>query len=148
MAAPMDGIGISCDDFLGFEESLKRMRLIDDRIVNALNTTVPTQSFAEQVDATKQCKRLYEELEQSYSAREKAIKTCISTVSEEVGVLRKAKADNPDSAEVLKKLRKEQTKLRLMQQELTVEEVVKDCTLKVFYERCREAFRPPRAPPV
>ncbi|XP_076444469.1 protein MIX23-like [Babylonia areolata] len=146
MAAPMDGIGIPCDDFLGFQESLKRMRLIDDRIINALNTTVPTQSFAHQVDATKECKHLYEQLEQSYSAREKAIKTCIAKVSDDVGGLRKAKADNPDSGEVLKKLRKEQTKLRLMQQELNVEEVVKDRTLKVFYERCRNAYRPPTGP--
>lgn len=45
-----------------FQESLKRMRLIDDRIVNALNTTVPTQSFAGQVDVTKECKRLYGEV--------------------------------------------------------------------------------------
>ena len=45
-----------------FQESLKRMRLIDDRIVNALNTTIPTQTFAGQVDVTKECKRLYEEV--------------------------------------------------------------------------------------
>lgn len=36
------------------------MRTIDDRIVHALNTTVPTVSFSGKVDATKTCKQLYE----------------------------------------------------------------------------------------
>ncbi|KAK7494553.1 hypothetical protein BaRGS_00014206 [Batillaria attramentaria] len=144
MAAPTQTV--VCDDFLGFQETLKRMRLIDDRIVNALNTTVPTQSFARQVDATKQCKCLYEEMEDSYKSREAVIKKCISKVSADVNNLRQLKQENPDDGDVLKKLRKEQTKLRLMQQELNVEEVVKDRTLKVFYERCRDAYRPPTAP--
>ena len=38
------------------------MRTIDDRIVQALNTTVPTDSFAGQIDAKRQCKQLYEEV--------------------------------------------------------------------------------------
>lgn len=36
------------------------MRTIDDRIVHALNTTVPTVSFSGKVDATQTCKQLYE----------------------------------------------------------------------------------------
>jgi len=36
------------------------MRTIDDRIVHALNTTVPTVSFSGKVDATQTCKELYE----------------------------------------------------------------------------------------
>lgn len=36
------------------------MRNIDDRIVHALNTTVPTVSFSGKVDATETCKQLYE----------------------------------------------------------------------------------------
>lgn len=42
------------------QEMLKVMRTIDDRIVHALNTTVPTVSFSGKVDATKTCKQLYE----------------------------------------------------------------------------------------
>lgn len=41
------------------QEMLKVMRTIDDRIVHALNTTVPTVSFSGKVDATKTCKQLY-----------------------------------------------------------------------------------------
>lgn len=36
------------------------MRNLDDRIVHALNTTVPTVSFSGKVDATQTCKDLYE----------------------------------------------------------------------------------------
>ncbi|XP_070189639.1 protein MIX23-like isoform X2 [Littorina saxatilis] len=122
------------------------MRLIDDKIVYALNTSIPTQSFEGKVDASKECKRLYEELEESYMSREKAIKKCISKVSEDVNKLRVAKMANPDDGDILKTLRKNQTKLRLMQVELNVEEVVKDRSLKIFYERCRNAYRPPSAP--
>lgn len=43
-----------------FQEVLKVMRTIDDRIVHALNTTVPTVSFSGKVDATQTCKQLYE----------------------------------------------------------------------------------------
>lgn len=42
------------------QEVLKLMRTIDDRIVHALNTTVPTVSFSGKVDATQTCKQLYE----------------------------------------------------------------------------------------
>ncbi|XP_025097764.1 LOW QUALITY PROTEIN: coiled-coil domain-containing protein 58-like [Pomacea canaliculata] len=146
MAAPMDSIVLPCDDFLGFQDALKKMRLLDDRIVNALNTTVPTQSFASQVDSTKACKQFYEDMEEAYKQREVAIKKCISVASEDVNKLRTLKMNNPDDGDILKKLRKNQTKLRLIQQELNVEEVLKDRALKVFYERCRDAYRPPSAP--
>lgn len=42
------------------QEVLRLMRTIDDRIVHALNTTVPTVSFSGKVDATQTCKQLYE----------------------------------------------------------------------------------------
>ena len=38
------------------------MRAIDDKIIYALNTTVPTKSFKGQVNATETCKGLYEEV--------------------------------------------------------------------------------------
>lgn len=48
------------------QETLKVMRTIDDRIVHALNTTVPTVSFSGKVDATKTCKQLYESVSVTY----------------------------------------------------------------------------------
>lgn len=59
---------ISCLAFQNFviyfhyQEVLKKSRMIDDRIIHALNTSIPTDSFAGQVSAADQCKKLYEEV--------------------------------------------------------------------------------------
>lgn len=150
MAAPRadSEVIVKCEDYLGFQEALKKMRNVDDRIVYALNTSVPTKSFSDKVNATDKCKQLYEQLQESYNSREKAIKKCINVVSNSIDKLHEEKNRDPDNFEIMKELKKEQTQLRLMQSELTVEEIVKDRSLKVFYERCRNAYRPPTDPPL
>ncbi|XP_076373927.1 coiled-coil domain-containing 58 [Tachypleus tridentatus] len=131
----------SCEDFLEFQDALKRMRKIDDNIIHALNTTIPTDSFAAK-GVSNHCKDLYEQLIDSHEKREHALKKCIANVSEDVRILKEKRLTDADNVGLLKQLRKEQTKLRLMQNELNVEEVVKDRSLKVFYERCRNYFKP------
>ncbi|KAI1891209.1 hypothetical protein AGOR_G00141430 [Albula goreensis] len=142
MAAP--GATLNCEDFSMFQEVLKVMRTIDDRIVHALNTTVPTASFKGKVDATQTCKELYESLVEAHSSRERAIKTCIAQTSSMVSQLREERARDNENLSLIKQLRKEQTKLKLMQSELNVEEVVNDRSLKVFIERCRIHYTPPK----
>ncbi|XP_051971073.1 protein MIX23 isoform X2 [Xyrauchen texanus] len=131
MAAP--DRALNCEDFAMFQEVLKVMRTIDDRIVHALNTTVPTVSFSGKVDATQTCKELYESLMEAHLSRDKAIKTCITETSTVVGQLREERAKDSDNLSIIKQLRKEQTKLKLMQSELNVEEVVNDRSLKIFF---------------
>jgi len=138
---------IPCDDYLKFQDALKKLRQIDDRIIYALNRSLPTQSFTKETsNFSSQCKTLYEELKLSYSQREKSIQHCLDVVSEDVKQLAKKKESSPDDSELHRALRKEQTKLRLMKQEISIEEVVKDRTLKAFYERCRDHYNPPEAP--
>ncbi|XP_070568831.1 protein MIX23-like [Ptychodera flava] len=136
-------VSVSCDDFMQFQETMKTLRMIDDKIIYALNTTVPTDSFAGQVDAKETCKKLYGDLLVAYGTREKAIKKCIAETSSSVNKCREDREKNPTNFDVLKRLRNEQHKLRLMQSELTIEEVVKDRSLKVFHERCRNHYKPP-----
>ncbi|NP_001158606.1 coiled-coil domain-containing protein 58 [Oncorhynchus mykiss] len=140
MAAP-DGT-LNCEDFSMFQDVLKVMRNIDDRIVHSLNTTVPTVSFSGRVDASQTCRQLYESLMEAHLSRDRAIKTCIAQTSEVVGQLREQRTKDGDMTTV-KLLRKEQTKLKLMRSELNVEEVVNDRSLKVFSERCRTHYTPP-----
>ncbi|XP_029002838.1 protein MIX23 isoform X1 [Betta splendens] len=135
---------LNCEDFSLFQEVLKVMRTIDDRIVHSLNTTVPTVSFSGKVDATQTCKQLYESMLEAHLSRDKAIKSCIAQTSEVVGQLREQRAKDSENMAVIKQLRKEQTKLKLMQSELNVEEVVNDRSLKVFNERCRIHYTPPK----
>ncbi|XP_055364149.1 protein MIX23 isoform X2 [Betta splendens] len=135
---------LNCEDFSLFQEVLKVMRTIDDRIVHSLNTTVPTVSFSGKVDATQTCKQLYESMLEAHLSRDKAIKSCIAQTSEVVGQLCEQRAKDSENMAVIKQLRRGQTKLKLMQSELNVEEVVNDRSLKVFNERCRIHYTPPK----
>lgn len=160
------------------------MRKLDDNIVHSLNTTIPTASFAVKgTDPTAQCQDLYKQvgaytfkadtpdycsfqLTTAHQNREKAIKKCIIQVSEQVHKLRTIRDESESNLRVTKDLRKEQNKLRMMQNELHIEEVVRDrsskviifsitnhgehssgallinFSLQIFYERCRPYYRP------
>ncbi|XP_028656283.2 protein MIX23 isoform X1 [Erpetoichthys calabaricus] len=143
MAAPKESL--SCEDFSEFQEKLRLLRTLDDRIVHKLNTTVPTISFAGKVNPTERCKELYESLLEAHGSRDRAIKSCIAQTSKVVTQLRAEREKDADNLTLIKQLRNEQTKLKLMQSELNVEEVVNDRSLKVFNERCRVHYKPPKS---
>ncbi|XP_061861669.1 protein MIX23 isoform X2 [Colius striatus] len=128
MAAPSGAA--SCEDFAEFQELLRVMRTIDDRIVHELNTTIPTASFVGKIDASQTCKELYQSLMDAHTSRERIIKNCIAQTSSVVKTLREEREKAQDDVALLKQLRKEQTKLKLMQSELNVEEVVNDRSWK------------------
>uniref|UniRef100_A0A2K6UI06 Protein MIX23 n=1 Tax=Saimiri boliviensis boliviensis TaxID=39432 RepID=A0A2K6UI06_SAIBB len=121
MAVPSGGV--NCEEFAEFQELLKVMRIIDDRIVHELNATVPTASFAGKIDASQTCKQLYESLMATHASRDRVIKNCIAQTSEV-------------------QLRKEQTKLKWMQSELNVEEVVNDRAGRCLMNAAE--FKPPK----
>ena len=117
-----------------YQESLKQHRRIDDNIAHALNTTIPTQSFAVKgVDPTLNCSNLYEQLKSAHNTREGAIKQCIVKASGRVKCLIAQREKDEDNIQVNKELRRAQKTLRLMQNELNVEEVVRDRTSKVTF---------------
>jgi len=41
------------------------MRIVDDKIVQALNTTVPTESFSAKVDGHETCKDLFSQVRET-----------------------------------------------------------------------------------
>ncbi|NP_001085614.1 protein MIX23 [Xenopus laevis] len=142
MAAPSEDV--SCEDFTEFQEILRVMRTIDDRIVHELNTTLPTVSFAGKIDAGQTCKQLYESLQTAHTSRDKAIKRCIAQTSTAVNILQGERLKDSDNLTLIKLLRKEQSKLKFLKSELNVEEVVNDRSRKVFNERCRLHYKPPK----
>ncbi|KAH0628601.1 hypothetical protein JD844_009957 [Phrynosoma platyrhinos] len=143
MAAPM--AHLNCEDFAEFQELLRVMRTIDDRIVHELNTTVPTASFVGKIDASQTCKELHQSLAEAHESRDRIIKSCIAQTSSVVKTLQEERKKSLENITLLKRLRKEQTKLKLMQSELNVEEVVNDRSWKVFNERCRAHYKPPKS---
>lgn len=151
----MEGAGnvALCEDFLAFEEEIKKLRKIDDNIVYALNTSIATESIrAREGDAsnpTGRCSDLWSQLHRSYNEREQLIKSCVKVTSENLQNLR-AQRDGQvqangklDPIALSKQLRNQQTQLRLLQKELSVEEVIKERSTKIFHEKCRAYFRPP-----
>ncbi|XP_022119796.2 protein MIX23 [Pieris rapae] len=131
-----------CPDFLEFQDIIKKMRILDDKIVYALNTSLPTESFQTKIDATSACKDLYEQIQKGHSEREKVIKHCIISSAETVKNLKIAKEQKPDDIDLLRNIKAEQRKLRLLQTELSVEEIIKEKTTKLFTEKCRNYFKP------
>ncbi|KAL5293498.1 CCDC58 family protein [Megaselia abdita] len=124
----------SCSDFLGFQEALKKMREIDDKIVYALNS-IPTESFRHQISSEATCKELYGNLTKGHGEREEAIKQCILVSANKLKTL-KEKRENDIKAD--QEFKAEQRKLRVLQSELNVEDIVKERSYKAFNERCRK----------
>ena len=90
------------------------MRELDDKIIYTLNVTLPTESFKSQNDSSTACKELYGQLQQSFDKREKAIQKCINFSRNKVIDLKKLKESNGENMDVIKALRKEQSKVYLM----------------------------------
>lgn len=101
-----------------------------------MNTSIPTESFKGQSSPTETCKNLHKQLTQVHQKRADAIKKCISITADRVKALREKK----DDIELFNKFKLEQRKLRLLQSELNVEDIVKERTYKTFHERCRSYF--------
>jgi len=139
MAAPQTSL---CDDISEFLDALKKMRVLDDKIVYSLNTSIPTESFAKKIDATATCKDLFAQLVNNHTNRDNTLQTCVKTTMGNVERLRDERDANPNDTQILKKLRREQGKLRELQTEATVEEVIRGRTLKLYHERCRNFYKP------
>ncbi|CAK8672631.1 unnamed protein product [Clavelina lepadiformis] len=131
-----------CLDFSQFMQRLKTNRLIDDRIIHELNTTLPTQSFAHGVNVTQKCKTLHDLIKGAHTSRNEAIERCISLQVNKTKMLAEEKEKNPENFKIRKQLGKEQTNLRLFRQELTIEAIVQERAETAFYERCREYYKP------
>jgi len=138
----MTTMGSLCDDISEFLEALKKMRVVDDKIVQALNTTVPTESFSSKVDANATCKDLFSQLVKTHVQREQSLQQCLSVSTTRLQKLREQKASAPNDITLQKSVKREQIKLREIQTQMNVEEVIRGQTLKVYNERCRNYYKP------
>lgn len=84
---------------------------MDDKIVYALNTSIPTESFEGKVNAHSACEDLYSQIKKGHTDRENVIKNCILATAETVKHLRAVKDSKPDDYDVLKHLKAEQKKV-------------------------------------
>uniref|UniRef100_A0A3Q4HUN3 Protein MIX23 n=1 Tax=Neolamprologus brichardi TaxID=32507 RepID=A0A3Q4HUN3_NEOBR len=127
MAAP--GGSLNCEDYSMFQVT---------RITASPAVRLPRCLFCARANelVTLLITKDLHEFKEAHLSRDKAIKACIAQTSEVVGQLREQRAKDNENMALIKQLRKEQTKLKLMQSELNVEEVVNDRSLKVQFARC------------
>ncbi|KAH8328494.1 hypothetical protein KR067_010236, partial [Drosophila pandora] len=121
------------------QEALKKMRDVDDKIIYALNA-LPTESFKGQVNSESTCRDLYSKLQKSHLSRQDNIRSCITLSANNLKQLREQRQANPDDIDTDSKFKAEQRKLRVLQAELNVEDIIKERTYKAFNERCRTYF--------
>ncbi|XP_027220185.1 protein MIX23 [Penaeus vannamei] len=134
---------VSCEDIT---DTLKEMRAIDDKIIYELNLATPTQSFRNEVDPRIHCKTLYDQiLDNTYQRRGALIEHCMTEARERVRQMREDMAGKRDDAKFMRNLRSEQSRIRELQNELTIEEIVRERSLKVFEERCRQFYKPEKS---
>ncbi|EFO22337.1 hypothetical protein LOAG_06147 [Loa loa] len=57
----MDEKRVDCLDLLAFQDILNKLRKIDDKILFELNTALPSESFAVNVDKGEKCRSIYKE---------------------------------------------------------------------------------------
>lgn len=115
------------------------MRNLDDKIIYALNS-IPTESFRnERSSGEGTCKELFGDLTKIHTEREEAIKQCILVSANKLKTLKDKREEGGDY-KVDQEFKAEQRKLRVLQSELNVEDIVKERSFKVFDERCRTFF--------
>ncbi|XP_017494456.1 PREDICTED: coiled-coil domain-containing protein 58-like [Rhagoletis zephyria] len=103
-----------CDDFLEFQESIKKMRALDDNIIYMLNSSLPTESFKGQVNCEKVCYNLYTQLQDIHKRREKKIRDCILASAESLKKVRELRENNLDDVDINKKFKLEQRKVNII----------------------------------
>lgn len=87
------------------------MRSLDDKLIYALNTSIPTESFKNETNASTKCKDLFSQIQSKHAGREVTIKKCILTTAERVKKLKEARDNNRDNIDIAKNLKAEQTKV-------------------------------------
>jgi len=118
-----------CEDFMMFQRALTQLRGLDDKIIYALNLSTPTASMvARGADPKQSCQTLQQDLEYNYKHREEKITNCINVLSHKIKDLK----DNGGNA------RPVQNALRLMRNEMNVEEIIKDRSQTIFNTKCKE----------
>lgn len=84
---------------------------MDDKIIYALNTTIPTESFRGQISPSHTCEQLYNQLQDNYQQREKAITNCIVVTAESVKGLKGKRDENRDDISATQAFKNEQRKV-------------------------------------
>ncbi|KAG0163556.1 hypothetical protein DFQ28_003832 [Apophysomyces sp. BC1034] len=119
----------TCYNFSFFKEIMKELRRVDDNIVPRLNST--------DVHSETACADFFKQLAGAYEKREKAINYCLKVMDDEIQKKNKLLEEDPDDYDTRSSVFTDESKRRMIANELVVEDIVRDRTLQVFKNKCR-----------
>lgn len=88
------------------------MRDLDDKIIYALNVSIPTESFKHKSNTSNSCGELLTKIDRNFDQRHTAIKECIAITADRVKVLRTERETKQNDNSIDKNFKSEQRKVR------------------------------------
>ncbi|KAI9025348.1 caffeine-induced death protein 2 [Phycomyces nitens] len=119
----------TCFNFSFFKDMMKELRRVDDNIVPRLNSTDTHSETA--------CADFFKQLSTAYAKREHAINYCLKTMDDVIDSKYKKLQEDPDDYDTQSSLYSDESKRRMVANELMVEDIVRERTLQVFKSKCR-----------
>ncbi|KAI8098922.1 caffeine-induced death protein 2 [Halteromyces radiatus] len=119
----------TCSNFSFFKDMLKELRRVDDNIILRLNST---DTHSEQA-----CGDFFKQLASAYRKREDAVDYCLKVMDAEIDRKTNLLQQDPDDYDTQSSLFSDETKRRMIANELVVEGIVRDRTIQVFKSKCR-----------
>ncbi|RUP48644.1 caffeine-induced death protein 2-domain-containing protein [Jimgerdemannia flammicorona] len=118
-----------CYNLSFFKELMKEYRRVDDNIMLRMNTTDTHSESA--------CAAIFTELANAYHKREDAVNYCLKVIDQELDRKNKKLEEDPEDHNLKSNIYTEESKRRMISNELTVEDIVRERSLQVFRNKCR-----------
>ncbi|KAI9310170.1 caffeine-induced death protein 2 [Dichotomocladium elegans] len=118
-----------CFNLSYFKEIMKELRRVDDNIIPRLNST--------DTHSEKACGEFFAQLAESYRKREQAVDYCLKVMDEQIAKKNKLLEEDPDDYDVQSSLFTDESKRRMIANELVVEDIVRARSLQVFKNKCK-----------
>ncbi|KAK9764633.1 hypothetical protein K7432_007710 [Basidiobolus ranarum] len=118
-----------CYNLTYFKDLMKGLRKIDDNIMLQMNST--------NIHSENACATIFGQLSEAYKKREKSIQYCLTVLDEELAIKQKELQEDPDDYDIRDSIYTDESKRRMIHNELVVEDIVRERSLKVFREKCR-----------
>uniref|UniRef100_A0A183CM88 Protein MIX23 n=1 Tax=Globodera pallida TaxID=36090 RepID=A0A183CM88_GLOPA len=127
-----DSDAFLCRDIGEFKRVIDKLRADEDKIILRLNCEFPTKSFSKKLDKQRICEDIQKSLTEMRKMREHLLQRCLR---ENSSTLDQCKSNPPSKMLALKTAK---ANLRLIREEITVEEIVRSQADTAIQARCRK----------
>uniref|UniRef100_A0A2P2HWD3 Protein MIX23 n=1 Tax=Hirondellea gigas TaxID=1518452 RepID=A0A2P2HWD3_9CRUS len=118
---------------------LQNLRMVDDKIIYALNLATPSQSFHSKVKPAEQCEKLFLQISANYKERGDLLNKCLQSTTARLTQL--TAGDPAADPQLKRKIKHERSKVREFRNEIGIEEILRERGRNVFSDKCRQHYR-------